>query len=379
MPRTARMRWWVAALVAAALAAAFAPVAGAWLAPRVRGLGAQAGETAVAAADVPLGAVPGTPCAPVSVTSGRSFTVTASAGGQADEMASATVECLRRQPEGSWSVEATAHASLHATATAAAYVSAAVSLPTAGTWVLRALCGTDAASASPTSTEIRVSALPDHIVWNRDGTLTIPERMAQRDNALQLIVTTGSSLHAHSGIVTFYEYRDGDWVAIFSSPCRLGRNALRDGTKRHRGDGTTPTGIWLMPGYVFGTHHAAPSGTEMPFRHVTSRTWWSAEKGAHYNTWVTASRHVDGEHLADAPINYEYALSTGYNARPNSSVYGRGTGIFLHVWKGPTTAGCVSVPRSVMLRVFRTLDPGVRRAFAIGTTATTGATSIYAY
>ena len=43
---------------------------------------------------------------------------------------------------------------------------------------------------------------------------------------------------------------------------------------------------------------------------------------------------MDGEHLINYTRTYEYALSTGYNAKPNTSVYGRGTGIFLHVWLG---------------------------------------------
>ena len=378
MPSTARNLRRVALAAAALGVAALVLAASAGLASSARA-SLSVHMPGPVPAEAPLGAVLATPCAPVSVTCGRSFTVTAAVGGQADEAPSATVECLRQQPDGSWSIEASASASLHATGAAGPYVSATVRLPAAGAWVLRALRGTDAASESPTSTEIRVSALPDHIVWNRDGNLTLPEKMAQRDDARQLIIATASSLRSHAGTMTVYEYRDGDWAALFSSACRFGRNALRDGTRRHRGDGTTPTGIWQMPGYVFGTHTAPPSGTRMPFRHITSHTWWSAEKGPHYNTWVTSSRHVDGEHLADAPVNYEFALSTGYNAKPNMSVYGRGSGIFFHVWKGPTTAGCVAVPRSVMLRVFRTLDPKVRRVFAIGTTAASGATSIYAY
>ena len=345
------------------------------------------------AATTPVGAAPasapsasaspssvlGTPSAPLKVTYKRSFTVTAPVVGDWGDATSATVECYREEPSGAWTRRGAAPATLRATDTAAPYVSAKVSFDTSGTWALRAVCGTVTPSASATSTQVHVNTRADHIIWNRDSHFTWPERMEYRRNARQMLVVTADSLGSHVGTLSAYEYRSGDWVKLFSSPCRLGRNALCDGTNRVRGNKKTPTGIWRMPDYVFGTHSKRLSGSKITHRHITNRSWWSAEKGSHYNMWVTTSRHVDGEHLADYPVEYEYALSTGYNALPNERVYGRGTGIFLHVWNGKTTSGCVSVPSYVMRRVFRALDPNVRRVFAVGTVKPSGATSIYAY
>ena len=373
MPGASHMRDRVTLVAACVLAVSLA-LALAALAASAR---PASSNLAVVLAEDPVVSTLATPCAPVSVTRGRSFTVTAAVASQPGDAASATIECRHLLADGTWVAEESVPAALHTTGTASPYVSAAVSLAATGTWVLRAIAGTETPSVSATSTEIRVSAMADHIVWNRDGQLTLPERMADRNDALQLIVATANSLASHAGTVTVYEYRSGDWLELFASPSRFGSRALRDGMKRHRDDHTTPTGIWQMPDFVFGMHAAPPSGTKMPFRHITGKTWWSAEKGAHFNTWV--SHRVDGERLADAPVQYEYALSTGFNAKPNTSVVERGTAIFLHVWKGAGTAGCVAVPRSMMLRVFRTLDPSVRRVFAVGTTAETGATSIYAY
>jgi L,D-peptidoglycan transpeptidase YkuD (ErfK/YbiS/YcfS/YnhG family) len=318
----------------------------------------------------------GTPTVPVSVTSTRSFTVT---GDVLPGHAEQTVLACYRRVSGTWTRERTVVASVAPSAVAGRY-SAAVSLSPAGIWAIRAeSTRTAEPSFSATSSEIRVSDRADAIVWNRDGVLTAPERMAYRRDARQLIVVTAKSLKSRTGVMRLYEYRSGDWVMLVSSACRLGRNGLCAGPDRRRGNQKTPTGIWLMPGFVFGQHATKPSGTKLEYRHITKYHWWSAEKGSRYNTWVWSRRHVDGEHLIDYRKTYEYALSTGYNAKPNYSRYGRGTGIFLHVWEDPGTAGCVSVPRATMQQVFRTLDPAKRRVFVVGTTGVNDPTNVFVY
>ena len=77
--------------------------------------------------------------------------------------------------------------------------------------------------------------------------------------------------------------------------------------------------------------------------------WWSDEPGSRYNTWVVSSSHVSGEHLVDVRIQYEFALSTGYNSPPNKVVEGRGTAIFLHVFDPP------DVPQWALGRMHRRL------------------------
>lgn len=86
------------------------------------------------------------------------------------------------------------------------------------------------------------------------------------------------------------------------------------------------------------------------------------------------------EHLADYPVQYKYAASIGYNTE--KPVFGAGSAIFLHCF-GPrkgisrllhlpawlrglfrcadiSTAGCISVPERVMLRLLRALRPGAK-------------------
>jgi L,D-peptidoglycan transpeptidase YkuD (ErfK/YbiS/YcfS/YnhG family) len=133
-----------------------------------------------------------------------------------------------------------------------------------------------------------------------------------------------------------------------------------------------------MPGYVFGSHPRSPVRTRMKYRRITRRSYWSAARTSLYNTWVETSTPVPGEHLYGIRC-YEYGLSTGYNAVPNEQVVGRGTAIFLHLNHSGYTAGCVSVSKAAMRRVFRLLDPKQHPRFAIGTTSLDTTTSIFSY
>ena len=199
----------------------------------------------------------------------------------------------------------------------------------------------------------------------------------------QMIVATGAKLGATHGTLRIYNLEGVAWTQVLSAACRFGTNGLIEGSKRVMGDRATPTGIWWPGGWVWGWPASAPPGTLMPYRQTTANVWWSDENNATYNTWVVSSRHVGGEHLVDATVQYEFALSTGYNAPPNEVVRGRGSGIFLHVFDPPDyhnglTAGCVAVSRADMVSVFRTINPALKPSFAIGTEAA-GAGSIASY
>jgi L,D-peptidoglycan transpeptidase YkuD (ErfK/YbiS/YcfS/YnhG family) len=213
---------------------------------------------------------------------------------------------------------------------------------------------------------------------------TIPEKMKRTlTGSDQMIVATGARPGSTHGTLYLFEVRDHRWVQTLKVAARFGTNGLHDGTTRVSGDRTTPTGIWRMPDYVFGQHPTAPAGTRMKYRHITADVYWSDVRDATFNTWVQSSSRVSGEHLIGVPLQYEYALSTGFNAPPNEVVPGRGAAIFLHVFDPPDfhnglSAGCVAVSRDDIVRVFKQLDPAKHPTFAVGTEGA-GPTSILAY
>ena len=320
------------------------------------------------------------PLAPVSVGRASSFEVSGGLRPRAPSgEAPITLACYRLEGR-RWVLRKTVDAVVADSASASQYAARLV-LPTAGAWRLRSVSarGTSAETWSPWSRRMTVGAAPDAPIWNRDGVTTIPERMASRLDARQLIVVTGRSVGSRNGTLRLFAYRDGDWIRTLAAPTRLGDRGLTDGLRRHAGSRTTPTGIWRLPEFVFGTHPRPPVGTRMAYRHITRRSWWSAERNRTYNTWVETARTVKGERLADYAVPYEFAFSSGYNARSNASVYGRGTAIFVHVFGRAYTAGCISVSRSNMIRLLRSLDPSLRPACAVGTRRSGTRTWIRAY
>jgi L,D-peptidoglycan transpeptidase YkuD (ErfK/YbiS/YcfS/YnhG family) len=209
-------------------------------------------------------------------------------------------------------------------------------------------------------------------------TTPLPALMADTAGARQLLIATTTDLGDTTGTLQVFELVGGEWVQRMSVPARFGTHGLMDGTRRRAGNRTTPTGIWAMPDYMFGAHVRAPAGTRMKYKRLTWKSWWSSRRGKTYNTWVSARRWT-GEHIGGSPKAYEFAVSTGYNALPNPNVFGRGTGIFLHVWGKATTAGCIAISRANMIRVCKLLDRGKNPHFAAGTLQPGTPTSIWAY
>ena len=200
----------------------------------------------------------------------------------------------------------------------------------------------------------------------------------------QIIVATGGKIGATHGTLRVFDLAGGEWRQVLSAPCRFGTYGLVDGAKRKEGSRMTPTGIWWPGAWVWGWHASAPAGTQMPYRQTTENVWWSDERNSTYNTWVVSTKHVSGEHLVDVRVQYEFALSTGYNSPPNQVVRGRGTAIFLHVFDPPDyhkglSAGCVAIARADMIRVFQTMNPALKPCFAIGTAAPGTPASIASY
>jgi L,D-peptidoglycan transpeptidase YkuD (ErfK/YbiS/YcfS/YnhG family) len=135
------------------------------------------------------------------------------------------------------------------------------------------------------------------------------------------------------------------------------RGVAAPGTKRE-GDRRTPGGTFTLS-LGFGTR-ADPGGTWFPWRRATRDDVWVDDSGSeHYNTWqqLPSNGRWDSAERLYQPLDYAYAQVVDYNT---ARTPGRGSAIFLHVDDGNPTLGCVTVPRSQLLRLFRWERPGVR-------------------
>lgn len=177
-----------------------------------------------------------------------------------------------------------------------------------------------------------------------------------RSADLRQLITVTAASHSTS-FATFRAYRisHGRTVRVFGPwTARVGYNGIARPGKKREGDGRTPSGSYGLS-FFFGVR--PDDGFFFPFRHAYRYDFWDDDPASsRYNEWVNARKHNPGvrpEPMHQVPA-YEYAAVITYNVR---RVPGLGSAIFLHVGTGTATAGCVSLPRSELLRMLRWLRP----------------------
>ncbi|GAB3439636.1 hypothetical protein GCM10027517_13220 [Phycicoccus ginsengisoli] len=124
---------------------------------------------------------------------------------------------------------------------------------------------------------------------------------------------------------------------------------------KREGDLRTPAGTFPLRG-GFGAY-GNPGLAQGWFRVDAHDVWVDDPASSLYNTHQRTpadGRWSSAEPLLQTPA-YNYAQVVGYN---EVRTPGRGSAIFLHVDKGRGTAGCISLPTSALLAVFRWERPG---------------------
>ncbi|MBE3640128.1 L,D-transpeptidase family protein [Mangrovicoccus algicola] len=140
-------------------------------------------------------------------------------------------------------------------------------------------------------------------------------------------------------------------------PAAIGRGGIT-GAKRE-GDGATPTGIHHIAGLLYRPDRLArPAPWAEP---ILPGDLWSDDPGQpDYNHAVRAPYPFSHESLRRADPLYDAILVTDWNwpeAEP-----GRGSAIFLHLWRRPRypTEGCVAFARADFLWLLARAAPGTR-------------------
>lgn len=167
----------------------------------------------------------------------------------------------------------------------------------------------------------------------------------------QTVVTVAN--HTTSAAVALYSKdRNGIWTKTLGTKGYVGSNGVGS---THEGIERTPQGAYSL-GFAFGTHTTA--STRLCYRHIDRKSYWIEDPSdSDYNTWQERTwANSKNEHLMAYPVQYEYAIVINYNTAKRTK--GAGSGFFLHVANSRPTAGCVSVPRSVMLSLLRRIKPG---------------------
>lgn len=139
-------------------------------------------------------------------------------------------------------------------------------------------------------------------------------------------------------------------------PVAIGRGGVR--ADKREGDGATPAGIWRITGLLYRPDRLArPAPWARPLG--PGALWSDDPADPAYNAAVRAPHPFGHERLRRPDPLYDMVLTTDWNAarRP-----GRGSAIFLHVWRGPRvpTAGCLALRRDHLAWLVARAAPGTR-------------------
>jgi L,D-peptidoglycan transpeptidase YkuD (ErfK/YbiS/YcfS/YnhG family) len=171
----------------------------------------------------------------------------------------------------------------------------------------------------------------------------------------QVLTVTAASRSTTYATFRAYRLSDGSKVRVFGPwTARVGYNGIAGPGKKREGDGRTPSGTY---GFSFFFGVQPDQGFSFAFRRAYRYDFWDDDPtSARYNEWVNARKDDPGanpEPMHQVPA-YDYAAVIAYNT---SRTAGLGSAIFLHVGTGSSTAGCVSLPRTELLKVLHWLRP----------------------
>jgi D-alanyl-D-alanine dipeptidase len=192
-----------------------------------------------------------------------------------------------------------------------------------------------------------------------------------------LIVVTTSDWDGTTGALYRFTRQNATdmWRPVSGAvPVVIGRTGLAWGAglylpspnqrpAKHEGDGRSPAGVFQL-GTAFGFGPADSIGPHLvPYRQLTASTDCVDDStSSHYNTLVERDSvaRIDwssAEHMRQVEPEYTLGVFVNYNTKPRKP--GRGSCIFMHVWKGPTspTDGCTALDAANLSDVVRWLDP----------------------
>jgi L,D-peptidoglycan transpeptidase YkuD (ErfK/YbiS/YcfS/YnhG family) len=172
----------------------------------------------------------------------------------------------------------------------------------------------------------------------------------------QVIIVHSPGYSGTQATLETFTKTSGAWRQQFPAmAARIGRNGFSD--NHTEGDGTTPTGVYGFSDTMYGID--PNPGVRYSYHRIVTDDWWNENPDSPgYNTFQHTPVNPGGgsEALWTETVAYRHFAVVRYNIPVTG--HARGSGIFLHVGTGGSTAGCVSLPRSDLIKVLNWLDPG---------------------
>ncbi len=193
----------------------------------------------------------------------------------------------------------------------------------------------------------------------------------------QVVLVSTPDWDSYTGDMSWFSRTRAGWRAVKTEvPVLVGRGGLgwglglfqmegETGPVKVEGDGKSPAGIFRF-GYAFGYSAFPPEGCKLPYRTATDRDYFVDDiNSPDYNTWVSLievpnepEKHWKSfEKMRRDDHIYELGIIVEHNVR--SVIPGRGSAIFLHVWraKDEPTSGCTAMSKRSLESLLAWLDP----------------------
>ena len=162
------------------------------------------------------------------------------------------------------------------------------------------------------------------------------------------------------GILVKFIFEDGGWKATNESPSLA---ALDEGlrTGKSEGDGRSPAGLFPLTS-TFGTA-SKPQSLAMPYTKLDQFTECVDDPKSNFYNRIVNRLQVgnfdwkSSEKMLEIGPEYDLGVFVAYNTYPVEK--GRGSCIFLHIWKDANspTAGCTAMERRNLERIIGWLSP----------------------
>ncbi len=194
------------------------------------------------------------------------------------------------------------------------------------------------------------------------------------NNSLQAVVVTTKAWDSTSGKGQLFERKNdrSDWKRIGESfAVVVGRSGLAWGEVltsdidmakiKQEGDGNAPAGLFPLTS-TFGTA-TKPEALEMPYTKLDRYSECVDDSRSSFYNRIVNRMQVgnfdwkSSEKMLEVGPEYDLGIFVAYNTYPVEP--GRGSCIFLHVWKSSTepTSGCTAMERRDLERIIGWLSP----------------------
>ena len=186
----------------------------------------------------------------------------------------------------------------------------------------------------------------------------IMNKALKEKGAKQVLTVIGEKNTSTSAAIRAYENKYGEWRRVLIKMSGVvGKKGFTN--QKTEGDGKTPIGMYAF-GTAFGKTKKLDSIT-WPYKKTTKNDFWVDDPSSKdYNKWVRYTGNPDKKwksyEVMDHPL-YRYGAVISYNTNP--IIKGKGSAIFLHVWRGrgTSTAGCAATTEKNVVRILSWLDP----------------------